>query len=340
MHPFRPFDSLRARFCGELLTRVSRRWLLLICFVCGFEAEAATRQFQLQAGWNAIYLDIDPGGVAVDEAFDGQLVDAVARYLLPATQVRFIESADEEPWNDAGWLVWYAPQRAEAFLTTLHAVYGGAAYLVHAVKTGTLTVEGEIQPTPAKWVAGAFNLTGFAVETTGITFAQYFAGAEGRIGSRVYRMQNGSWQKVTNLAGTQIKPGEACWVHCEGSTAYPGPLEVSLSGGGAVNFSENSLVSVVELRNRINSSFSVQAALESNEGLPLFRQVIDLAGLAAESKPFSGAVPLGTLASGETTHLRFELRPELYSGSGRAATLKFTTSNGVVVRLPVHYRPK
>ncbi len=317
------------------------RLAAVLCAAAALTAEAGTQrtqQFQLAAGWNAVYLDVDPGGLPVEEVFDTELVDAVARYFTPPTQVRFIESPDEEPWNSPGWSVWYSDKRAEAFLSNLHAVDGGTAYLVHAVKAGAMTVRGEVKPAQVKWKTDSFNLTGFATETAGITFAQYFAGAEGRLGARVYRMQNGGWQKITNLAGTPIKPGEACWVWCEGATSYNGPLELRMTGSNAVNFSQNNLVAVIELRNRINSPFSVQAAIESNDGLPLYRQAIDFTEAVAESRPFNGLTPVGTLAPGATTHLRLELRPELFTGAGRAAILKFTTSNGVVARVPVRYR--
>jgi hypothetical protein len=137
-------------------------------------AAEVVRQFQLDSGWNAIYLDVDPGGAPPAEVFGGDLVDAVARYVVPPTQVRFIESPDEEPWNNPGWAVWYSGQRAESFLNNLHAVDGGAAYLVHAVKPGALAVTGKVRPGLVKWRTDSFNLAGFPVDTPGITFAQYF----------------------------------------------------------------------------------------------------------------------------------------------------------------------
>ncbi len=298
-----------------------------------------TQQFQLAAGWNAIYLDVDPADDDVEAVFDAQLVDAVARYFEPATPVRFIESPDEEPWNSPAWSVWYAPQRAESFLTSLHAIHGGAAYLVHAVKAGTLSITGEARLRAPRWKTDSFNLAGFPVDAAGLTFAQYFAGAENRIGSRVYRLQNGSWQKVTNLAATQIRPGEACWVFCEGSTNYPGPLELRLTGASGIHFSARAAATTIELRNRVNAPFTVQASIEANDGLPLYRQLVDLSELTAESAPLNGVVSLGSLAPGGTTHLRLELRPEFFNGNGSSAILKLATSNGVVLRVPIRYRP-
>jgi hypothetical protein len=313
--------------------------LIAFAFVVGSaQGSERTQEFQLAVGWNAIYLDVDPANEAVEAAFTSPLVDMVARYFVPETAVRFIEDSAEEPWNTAGWAVWYSPQRAESFLNSLHAVYGGAAYLVHAVKAGTLSVKGESKLRPAEWKVDSFNLTGFPVEALGLSFAEYFAGAENRIGSRVYRLNNGSWQKVTNLAATQIRPGEACWVYCDGSTSYPGPLEVRMPGSTSIQFNDRTSVVTVELRNRINTPFTVQVSIEENDGLPLYRQVVNLADLSVESSKLSSSISLGTLTPGSTTSLRLELRHEFLNGSSTSAILKFVTSNGVVTRVPIFYR--
>lgn len=296
------------------------------------------QQFQLNAGWNAIFLEVNPIVDGVGEVFGADMVDAVARYFVPNSPIRFIEDPQEEPWNTAGWSVWYAPQRAESFLNTLHAVHGGAAYLVHATKAGVLAINGAVVPSVREWKADSFNLIGFPVDVVGLTFAQYFAGAEGKIGAQVYRMVNGSWQKVTNLAATRIQPGAAYWIYCEGRTSYTGPLEVRMTGANAVNFGGQSSAVAIELRNRINTSFSVEASIESNDGLPLFRRVNDLSTLTAQSVPLLTKAALGTLAPGQTDVFRLELRRDTQTVSGTSAVLKFTTSNGVVQRVPIHLR--
>lgn len=311
--------------------------LLWLSIGCLGQAAQRTQEFQLVEGWNAIYLDVTPANDAVEATFGSPLIDMVARYFEPTTQVRFIEDMNEEPWNMPGWSVWYGPQRAESFLTNLHAVHGGAAYLVHAVKAGPLSVTGEVKMHPKAWKSESFNLTGLPVETAGLTFATYFSGVENTLGRRVYRMSNGTWQKVTNLAGTPIKPGEAYWIYCEGKTDYPGPLELRTVGSGGINFSPRNVVTTVEMRNLIKTAFTVSASIEANDGLPLYRQVVNLAELSAESKAFSSASSLGSIEPGQTASLRLELRREFLSGPGRSAILKLTTSNGVVLRLPILY---
>jgi hypothetical protein len=296
------------------------------------------QHFHLKVGWNAIFLEVSPIADSVGEVFGADMVDAVARYFVPNSPIRFIEDPQEEPWNTAGWSVWYAPQRAETFLNTLHAVHGGAAYLVHATKAGVLTITGTVVPMVREWKVDSFNLTGFPVDAPGMTFAQYFAGAEGKIGTRVYRMVNGSWQKVTNLASTQIQPGAAYWIYCEGRTTYNGPLEVRMTGAARVYFDDQSSIVTIELRNRINTAFSLEASMESNDGLPLYQQVIDLTNLTSQSVPLTGRRSLGTLAPGQTTVFRLRLRRDTQTINGTAAVLKFTTSNGVVQRVPIHLR--
>lgn len=337
-------------FRFELWSRGLGRFLMLLAlgglFPCGALLSAAelTRTYQLEQGWNAIYLDIEPSDDGLETVFEGGIVDVVARYFVPSTPVRFIENSMEQPWNMPGWSVWYSPQRAESFLSTLHAAQGGAAYLVHAVKAGALQVKGTVFYRPLEWAVDAYNLTGFPVEATGMTFAQYFAGSENRVGSKVYRLKKGSWEKVSNLATTPIRPGEACWVYCDGNTNYAGPFEVSIPAMTGLNLSDRSSAVVVDLRNRGNAPFSVMVGIEANEGLPLYRREINISQLKAESRLLTpAAIMVGNLSAGEVLPFRLELRRELLSaGAGalvRSAILKFTTSTGVVMRVPVHYKP-
>jgi hypothetical protein len=327
---------LRLGWCGSLVML----WSLLSTANSQAGAERS-QSFELEEGWNAIYLDVDPADDRVESVFASQLVDVVARYFVPSTPVRFIENSAESPWNTAGWSVWYSSRRAESFLSNLHAVHGGAAYLVHAVKAGTLQITGEVKLRPVEWMAESFNLCGFPVESPGLTFAQYFAGSSNRIGSRVYRLKKGSWEKIPNLTSTAIKPGEACWVYCDGNTTYPGPLEIDPAGGTTVHFNSWSLSTIVQLRNQSNASFAVSVGLESNEGLPLYRRVVNLSELTSESVLLTtSAAPLGQLAPGATMPFRLDLRRELFAGAAGSAILSFRTSHGLVLRVPVHFKPQ
>ncbi|MCP5558801.1 MAG: hypothetical protein H7A55_13725 [Verrucomicrobiaceae bacterium] len=297
--------------------------------------ETRTQRVELKAGWNAVSIDVDPLDSAPGTVFDSTKVDIVARYFTPRTPVRFIADPEEQAWNAPGWGVWYAADRAEAFLTSLHAIHGGSAYLVHARQDCALNVAGAVNFRRLQWTTDSFNLTGFPVEAGAtITFAKFFAGSSGRIGSRIYRLVEGSWQKITDPATTVIRPGEACWVYCEGSTTYQGPLDLRFHGR-ELDFGANSSQVVLEYANRIDTPFSVQVAVESNTGLPLYRGVLDLAAGTSTAVSLAGGANLGSVPGGGVNHLNLELRRELMTGISGSAILKFTTTDGVVLRIPV-----
>jgi hypothetical protein len=295
-----------------------------------------TQPIALTTGWNAIWLEVSPADDQVAAVFDPEKVDVVARYFTPETQVRFIEDPGEKAWNAPGWGVWYAPSRAEAFLTSLHAIHGNCAYLVHATTACTLNVTGEVRFRPLRWNTDSYNLTGLPVsETVKPTFARFFSGADGRVGGQIYRLVEGSWQKVGNPAAQQIRAGEAYWIYCEGKTNYQGPLELRFAGSDRLSLGAGSNRSVIEYANRATNAFAVSASIESAENLPLFRSIPDLANFSAESKPFMGEMTLRNLAAGGVSQFRLEFRPALMTGTAGSALLKLSTSDGVVLRVPV-----
>ena len=318
-------------------------WLLLPAILVflliaptGHAGTTRTQEISLVEGWNAVHLDVQPLDSRVTAVFDPAKVDFVARYFTPATGVRFIENPTEQPWNKPEWGVWHAPDRAEAFLTTLHAVDGGCAYLVHARSATTPSVTGEVRFRPLRWNADSFNLTGLPVEgAVRPTFARFFSGAAGKLGAKIYRLVEGSWQKIDNLATEQVRPGEAYWIYSEGKTTYQGPLGLQFIGTDSLTFGRGSNLSVIELSNRATNPFSVTATIESGGNLPLFRSVQDLANLVNKAEALGSGTNLGNLGADSVTQFRLEFRPGMMTGSSGAAVLKLSTSDGIVLRVPV-----
>lgn len=304
------------------------------CSLTSYGATSRSQQIAVKAGWNAIYVEVDPANPAPASVFDPALVDVVACYFTPLTTARFAENPDEQSFNAPGWSVYYGATRTEAFLTSLHAIQGGNAYLVHALADGTLTVTGDAKYVRKSWVVDSFNLTGFpVVEGASITFARFFAGAGGKLGTRVYRLVGGSWQKIADLSTTAIRSGEAYWVYCEGGTAYQGPLDVRFKGS-ELSFGSQGHQITLEYANRLDAPITVTAAIESNDGLPLYRSVPDPATVTSASSVLGGGTSLGSLAGADVGHLIYELRRERMTVAAGSAVLKLSTSDGVVLRIP------
>lgn len=318
-----------------------RCWIVLLALLAdprlslGSESGAnpvRVQQIALLEGWNAIWLEVDPENDAIPATFNPEKVDIVARYFTPQTQVRFIQNPGETAWNEPQWRVWYAPSRAEAFLNSLHAIHGGCAYLVHAKAACNLSVSGSPLLHRLSWNANSYNLAGLPV-SGGMSFARFFSGADGKLGGQVYRLVEGSWQKVTNLAGTEIRPGEAYWIYCEGKTNYQGPLEVKFTGADRISVSRDSSLATLDLINRGTSPLTVTASVDG--GLPLFRSVPDLANLSSNAVAITGAITLDPIAPGTAGDFRLQFRPAQDSTVSGSALLTLTTSDGSLIRVPI-----
>jgi|GEM_PF-2094567 len=54
-----------------------------------------TQTIQMEAGWNAVYLEIEPLKGAPSELFAGTPIEIAASYFRPVTPMGFIDSPDE-----------------------------------------------------------------------------------------------------------------------------------------------------------------------------------------------------------------------------------------------------
>ncbi len=292
---------------------------------------------QLQPGWNAVFLEVEPPDTAPDTVFANLPVDVVARYFPQTSPVQFISDPAETPWKGPSWGVWYAPTRDDAFLTTLHAIQGNKAYLVHATQACLWSVEGNVAFTRLRWQADSFNLTGFWVNPqTPPTFAAFFAGAQGLIGDRIYRLVDGRWQPVAAPGSTSMREGEACWVYCRGKTDYQGPLKVKAPGVEGLDFGAAANSLAIDLQNESSAPIRVTCELVAGSGgLPLAYAVKDLANLKTTYPPLDSAVSYPALEPGRPEVLQLQARREAMTSASQSTLLKISTDAGVQFWVPV-----
>src|SRR5215204_1152868 len=117
-----------------------------------------TQTIQLQQGWNAVFLEVSPTNSAADVVFGETPIDIAASYQGKSSPAQFMSRPAADLFKDAGWGVWYAPKRPDAFLKTLHAVYGQQPYLVHCKADYTWHLTGTVHPPEILWQANAYNL--------------------------------------------------------------------------------------------------------------------------------------------------------------------------------------
>ena len=112
--------------------------LLLACWMAGERAQAATtapdergaqriQTIELAAGWNAIFLEVDPPDPTPGALFAGTPVEIAAGYQVRSTAAQFVSNPGADLFRRAGWGVWYASTRPDAFLKNLDGVNGRQA---------------------------------------------------------------------------------------------------------------------------------------------------------------------------------------------------------------------
>jgi hypothetical protein len=255
-----------------------------------------TQTFELQPGWNAVYLEVRPDPNDAESVFGGLPLASAWTWNPRVGKVEFIDDPDERLIASPAWQGYFPRPRPESILTNLFAVQGNRAYLLKIEGSAPVvwSVTGRPEVQRPAWVPDSFNLAGFFVDPAiPVSFATFLAPSEAHSGQPVFRLIGGVWQQVP--PSTQIRSGEAYWVYCQGPSSYSGPLEVDLDGGKAMEFGGG--VDGLRMRVRNLAGYPVAARLAqlgSSSPVPLsiFRFDPDTGELAWPSLPANLALPV------------------------------------------------
>lgn len=215
--------------------------LMLAAF---WTAHAATPQvnqtFTLHPGWNAVFLEVDPGETDLDTLFTGIPIASVWMFDPSFSSREFIREQSEELVNRPEWLAHFPAAREESMLNNLFLLQANRAFLIKL--EGTQQVDWHVTGAPQlrypKWVPNAYNLTGFPVDPVApATFEDFFAHSPAHAGQPVFRLDAaGNWEEITAPASTLMVSGEAYWVYAEGATDFRAPLSIQISNPNGLYF--------------------------------------------------------------------------------------------------------
>lgn len=293
---------------------------------------AATRvqTIQLQQGWNAVFLEVQPSNAAPDQIFTNLPVSIVASFNSRDRSVDFVTDPSKTQWKKDGWGVWYSSNRPDNFLTTLYALDGNRCYLVQADQACTLTVEGQQLLEPIRWKSDSFNIVGFTLDSISPpTFQQFFKGSKAHSSLQAYRLLNSRWVLV-DPATTQMRDGEAYWVYCTGGSSFQGPVTVKLPFGKNGLFNEDG--SPLDVVFRSGSSDPVNVTVQPPANLPL-NYVIRQIGpgtMTTTSLPMPSPLAMPTLEAYDKCALRLDLQRDQLTTSQQSGLMKITTDVGTV----------
>ena len=319
---------------------------MLIWLAATFAVQAQTTRTQtlaLQKGWNAVFLEVNPAELEPGHIFTNTPIDIVASYYGRSSSAQFVSDPSADLFKKAGWGVWYAEDRPDAFLKTLHAINGQQGYLIHAKSDFTWTVTGAVTPADVAWESGAFNFVGFGVHATaGPTFAQFFRGSTAHRHNRVYRMANGTWRRVNDPSAETMRSGEAFWIFCDGVSRYQGPLHVTPPVRQGLVLGSG--VASVVLRN--DTDHPVAATVEhinpGTDPVPLSIVIGAIGETTSELASISAPKPAGAwtqalpaLEAGAAMRVPFETRWQEMKAYAQGSLLKISTDVGTEIWIPV-----
>ena len=221
----------------KLKTCVVRRiglWAGLLLALSGtVEAQWTTQRIELDAGWNTVFLHVQPEPSDCDTIFAQApfRAEMVRRYKNAFSSVQYVADPSGIIDREAEWLTWVPADEEYGFIRNLHRLEVGKAYLLKLPDTSS-NVVWELVGKPLNkdiaWRANAFNLVGFQVnDSAPPTFSAFFSASSALSNQPIYRLDKaGRWREELHPDTALLRDGEAFWIRARGHSDYQGPVRV------------------------------------------------------------------------------------------------------------------
>lgn len=255
-------------------------------------AQWLTQELGLKAGWNAVFLHVDPSYATIDQlvASDpGGTIEEVWLWKPDLSSQQFVDTPQAPLSTDTRWLSW---TRTQGVASQLHTLSPNFAYLVKVkatVPTYTWALKGKPVAPSYQWTTSGLNFLGFPTDaSTPPTFDTFLAAApaEFRRSAEFYRYPGGNLgpgnpAQVFALRTTSVRRGEAYWIKSgDYFNRYFSPFEVSVSGSGQVKFGDTLRSVGLRINNLTASPLTLRLGFKASETAP------------AGQTPVAGAIPL------------------------------------------------
>jgi hypothetical protein len=237
-------------------------------------AEPVNQVVTLEAGWNAVFFEVEPSNTdpAVVFAGLGANLLSVWTWNPNAGTVEFIQNPVQLIPSSPQMLN-YQPNDPQNIVTNLHAIHGNQAYLIHVSAGATLTVTGEPKVPNINWKPNSFNLVGFHVNADNPPlFHDFFEPSSahngdfvsGRATPEIYQLDNASSSWVPVLSpSVPMKKGEAFWVYTQGSSEFNGPVAVQLERADGLHYGDTLTRQDVVFKNDSNEQQTISMSLSA-----------------------------------------------------------------------------
>jgi hypothetical protein len=288
------------------------------------KAQFLTQTVQLQPGWNAVWLELDPPDRTPAVVFAGIPTLGVWTWSERISATDFIQDPSGVGWNHAQWLSFFSPGTPEERLSNLYAILPQRAYLIKLAGTNvvnwSITGKPSLQNSP--WSADRFNLRGFPIDPARPpTFLNFFRPSPAHYDASsgqllpIYRLSpTGQWQRVQT--GDLMRRDEAYWVYTSGSSTYVAPFSLASSTGEELNYDAVLGRASLTVQSENQNPENIQFAPVTGQPFPLLL-VVPLADLQTNQfTPFTNY--LQAMAPLQTSELTLALDRSQLSGTTNA----------------------
>jgi len=281
-------------------------------------AQWVTQTLSLKAGWNAVYLHVDPSHETLQSLVTADGANPVMEVWMwapPASTVQFVTSP-QEPLVDSGqWRHW----NRNTGEGTLARLVPNAAYLVR-VSADTATYDWSIKGKPVapsyQWTTTGLNFIGFPTVPTGApTWEEFIAPSPDlQLGAEIFQYSGGELgagnpARLYALRSARVTRGQAYWLRAGTKfNRYFAPFELEATGGGGLTFGQALVARNFRLRNLTTNTLTVTLNIVASEVPPTGQAAI------------AGVPPLQLRGALNQTNLTYDYS-ELPVGTARTVAL-------------------
>lgn len=242
-------------------------------------AQWLTQSFNLNSGWNAVYLHVDASHDSIANLVGANAANPITEIWLwtpgPGTR-QFLQSPQQPLYASSQWATW---NRTASGSSPLQRLTGNSAYLVRVgsnVTSYVWSLKGKPVPPNYQWTVSGLNFLGFpTVPASPPTFYAFLAQAPALLNSaEIYRYTGGDLgdsnpARVLAPGATPVARGQAFWIRSgEVYNRYFGPFEVTCGDKAGAQFYDNLSTYGLRLRNLTTNALTVTLKLAASETPP------------------------------------------------------------------------
>lgn len=244
--------------------------ILSLIFAISAHAQWTTQSISLAAGWNAVFLEVEPYPAQCDTIFRDIPIASVWTYDQRFSSVEFIQDLSQLTPKMPQWRRYFPPGAPRAFTTNLFILESGRAYLIEATQSAVWNITGKPRLTRQQWKPGEYNFTGFWIDPGNPpTFSDWFSGSPAHQPIDIWGLDNtGVWRKVTNPTTSRLSRGRAYWVFCSEQSDFQGPVEIRLTQGASLDYGITIVEQTLEFKAVASSTRTLTVSRMASEAAP------------------------------------------------------------------------